>query len=87
MVGDLLADHDRGGVEVAVGDAGKHRTVGDPQALARGAVTAVGASRAPRLPIRFSEAEIAAERPPPRHDERGAAIRAALAGGADWPDP
>jgi crotonobetainyl-CoA:carnitine CoA-transferase CaiB-like acyl-CoA transferase len=59
----------------------------EPQALARGAVTTVGASRTPRLPIRFSEAKIAADRPPPRHDEHGAAIRAALAGGADWPDP
>ncbi len=59
----------------------------EPQAVARGAVTEVGGSRAPRLPIRFSEAEIAADRPPPRRDEHGAAIRAALDGGAGWPPP
>jgi crotonobetainyl-CoA:carnitine CoA-transferase CaiB-like acyl-CoA transferase len=58
----------------------------EQQALARGAVTTVGGSRTPRLPIRFSDTEIAADRPPPRPDEHGAAIRAALAGGADWPE-
>ena len=58
----------------------------EPQAVARGAAQRIGASVAPRLPIRFSEAEIAADRPPPRPDEHGDAIRAALAAGADWPE-
>ena len=57
----------------------------EPQAAARGMVQEAGGSRAPRLPIRFSAAEATADRPPPRRDEHGLAIRTALAGGADWP--
>ncbi len=57
----------------------------EPQAKARGAVTEIGNSRAPRLPIRFSDAEIAADRPPPRRDEHGDDIRHALGQGVAWP--
>lgn len=57
----------------------------EPQARARGIAQAVGGSVSPRLPIRFSDAETAAELPPPRLDEHGDAIRAALAAGAGWP--
>jgi crotonobetainyl-CoA:carnitine CoA-transferase CaiB-like acyl-CoA transferase len=57
----------------------------EPQALARGMIQETGGSRSPRLPIRFSDAEAAADLPPPRLDEHGPAIRAALAAGADWP--
>jgi hypothetical protein len=35
--------------------------------------------------MRFSDAAVAADLPPPRRDEHGAAIRAALAAGAAWP--
>lgn len=59
----------------------------DPQAQARGMVQDVGGSRAPRSPMRFSDAALAADRPPPRLDADGAAIRAALATGARWPAP
>ena len=58
----------------------------EPQALARGAVQEIGGSRAPRSPMRFSDAAIAAELPPPGLDEHGPAIRAALDAGADWPE-
>jgi crotonobetainyl-CoA:carnitine CoA-transferase CaiB-like acyl-CoA transferase len=58
----------------------------DPQALHRGMIQEIGGSRAPRSPMRFSEAELAAERPPPLRDGDGAAIRAALAAGRGWPD-
>jgi crotonobetainyl-CoA:carnitine CoA-transferase CaiB-like acyl-CoA transferase len=58
----------------------------EPQAVARGMVRETGGSRAPRLPVRFSEAATTADRPPPRKDEHGGAIRAALAAGADWPE-
>jgi crotonobetainyl-CoA:carnitine CoA-transferase CaiB-like acyl-CoA transferase len=57
----------------------------DPQAEHRGMVQALGVSRAPRSPMRFSDAALAAERPPPALDADGAAIRAALATGAAWP--
>ena len=57
----------------------------DPQAEARGLVQDIGGSRAPRSPLRFSEAELAADRPPPGLDQDGAAIRAAMEGAADWP--
>jgi crotonobetainyl-CoA:carnitine CoA-transferase CaiB-like acyl-CoA transferase len=57
----------------------------EPQATARAMIQEVGGSRSARLPIRFSDAEIAADRPPPRLDEHGPGIRAALADGADWP--
>jgi crotonobetainyl-CoA:carnitine CoA-transferase CaiB-like acyl-CoA transferase len=57
----------------------------EPQAVARGAVLELGVSRAPRSPMRFSDAGLAADLPPPRLDEHGTAIRAALAAGADWP--
>jgi crotonobetainyl-CoA:carnitine CoA-transferase CaiB-like acyl-CoA transferase len=57
----------------------------EPQAVARGAVLEVGGSRAPRSPMRFSGAELAAELPPPRLDEHGSAIRAALTAGNRWP--
>ena len=52
----------------------------------RAAWCRISAARAaPRSPMRFSDAELARDRPPPRLDEHGAAIRAALADGADWP--
>jgi crotonobetainyl-CoA:carnitine CoA-transferase CaiB-like acyl-CoA transferase len=57
----------------------------EPQAVARGAVWDIAGSRAPASPMRFSDAELARDRPPPRLDEHGPAIRAALAAGADWP--
>jgi crotonobetainyl-CoA:carnitine CoA-transferase CaiB-like acyl-CoA transferase len=83
---EVLAAMHAGGVP-----AGPINTVAEafaePQAVARGAVTEIGGSRAPRLPIRFSDAEVAADRAPPRRDEHGAAIRAALAEGARWPGP
>jgi len=55
----------------------------EPQAVARGAVTGLGV----RSPMRFSEAEVGVAAGPPRLDADGAAIRAALAGGAGWPSP
>lgn len=58
----------------------------EPQALARGAVHEIGGSRAPRSPIRLSDAAVGADRPPPRLDQHGRAIRAALATGAGWPE-
>jgi crotonobetainyl-CoA:carnitine CoA-transferase CaiB-like acyl-CoA transferase len=57
----------------------------EPQAAARGAVLEIGGSRGPRSPMRFSDAELAADLPPPRLDEHGPAIRAALARGDQWP--
>lgn len=57
----------------------------EPQAEARGAVQDLGGSRSPRSPLRFSDASSAADRPPPRLDEHGPAIRAALAAGVGWP--
>ncbi len=57
----------------------------EPQAVARGMVQETAGSRSPRLPVRFSDAETAADLPPPRLDEHGPAIRAALASGASWP--
>lgn len=81
---EVLAALHAGGVP-----AGAINTVAEafaePQAVARGMVQEVGGSRSAPLPVRFSAAEVAADRPPPRLDEHGAAIRAALAGGADWP--
>jgi crotonobetainyl-CoA:carnitine CoA-transferase CaiB-like acyl-CoA transferase len=81
---EVLAALEAGGVP-----AGPINTVAEafaePQALARGAVLEVGGSRAPRSPMRFSGAGLAADRPPPRLDEHGPAIRAALAAGAGWP--
>jgi crotonobetainyl-CoA:carnitine CoA-transferase CaiB-like acyl-CoA transferase len=81
---DVLAAMEAGGVP-----AGPINTVAEafaePQAVARGAVQATGGSRSPRSPMRFSDAALAAELPPPRRDEHGAAIRAALAAGAAWP--
>jgi crotonobetainyl-CoA:carnitine CoA-transferase CaiB-like acyl-CoA transferase len=81
---EVLAALHAGGVP-----AGAINTVAEafaePQAIARGMVQEVDGSRGPRLPIRFSAAEAAAGRPPPRLDEHGAAVRAALAAGAEWP--
>lgn len=57
----------------------------DPQAIHRGAAQTIGGSTAPRPPMRFSAADLAADRPPPRLDEHGDAIRAALAAGDGWP--
>ena len=57
----------------------------EPQAIARGSVQDIGRSRAPRAPMRFSDAKLAADRPPPRLDEHGPAIRAALDADAGWP--
>jgi crotonobetainyl-CoA:carnitine CoA-transferase CaiB-like acyl-CoA transferase len=81
---DALAALEAGGVP-----AGPINTVAEafaePQAAARGAVLEVGGSRSPRSPMRFSDAELAARLPPPRLDEHGPAIRAALAAGDRWP--
>ncbi|MFO1141006.1 MAG: CoA transferase [Amaricoccus sp.] len=81
---DALAALAAGGIP-----AGPINTVAEafaePQALARGTVQEIGGSRAPRSPMRFSDAAIAADLPPPGLDEHGAAIRAALDAGADWP--
>jgi crotonobetainyl-CoA:carnitine CoA-transferase CaiB-like acyl-CoA transferase len=81
---DVLAAMEAGGVP-----AGPINTVAEafaePQAVARGSVQAAGGSRSPRSPMRFSDAAVAADLPPPRRDEHGAAIRAALAAGAAWP--
>ncbi len=57
----------------------------EPQAVARDIVQDIGGSRAPRAPMRFSDAELATDRPPPRLDEHGPAIRAALDADAGWP--
>jgi crotonobetainyl-CoA:carnitine CoA-transferase CaiB-like acyl-CoA transferase len=96
LIGDLaacLATRPRAGVLAAMAaagvPAGPINTVAEafdePQAQARGMVQEIGVSRAPRSPMRFSEATLAADRPPPRLDEHGPAIRAALAAGAGWP--
>ena len=58
----------------------------EPQAEARGMARAIGESRSPRSPMRFSDAELASDRPPPRLDQHGREIRAALAAGAGWPE-
>lgn len=83
---EVLAAMENGGVPV-----GPINTVaeafGEAQAVARGMVQEIGGSRGPRSPLRFSDAEIAADRPPPRPDEHGEAIREALDAGAEWPDP
>jgi crotonobetainyl-CoA:carnitine CoA-transferase CaiB-like acyl-CoA transferase len=83
---EVLAAMEKGGVP-----AGPINTVaeafGEAQAVARGMVQEIGGSRGPRSPLRFSDAEIAADRPPPRPDEHGEAIREALDAGAEWPDP
>jgi crotonobetainyl-CoA:carnitine CoA-transferase CaiB-like acyl-CoA transferase len=82
--GDVLAAMEAAGVP-----AGPINTVGEafaePQAAARGAVQEIGGSRSPRSPMRFSDAALAADLPPPRRDEHGPAIRAALAAGQPWP--
>jgi crotonobetainyl-CoA:carnitine CoA-transferase CaiB-like acyl-CoA transferase len=57
----------------------------DPQAAHRGMVQEIGGSRSPRSPMRFSDADLAVDRPPPTPDADGPAIRAALAAGVDWP--
>ncbi len=81
---EVVAAMDAGGVP-----AGPINTVAEafaePQALARGLVQDIAGSVSPRSPLRFSEAETAAELPPPRLDEHGPRIRAALASGTDWP--
>ena len=78
---EVLAAAEAGGVP-----AGPINTVAEalaePQAAARGAVTAFGV----RSPIRFSGAEIGVEAGPPRLDADGGAIRAALAAGEGWPE-
>ena len=83
--------------EVLAAMDGGRRPGGADQQRRRGLRRAAGASRAGMVqeigglaqrrgsPIRFSAAELAADRPPPRLDEHGAAIRAALAEGAGWP--
>lgn len=78
------------GVMAAAGvPAGPINTVAEafaePQAVARGIAREIGGSCSPRSPMRFSAAETAEDRAPPRLDEHGAEIRAALAAGADWP--
>jgi crotonobetainyl-CoA:carnitine CoA-transferase CaiB-like acyl-CoA transferase len=81
---DLLA-----GLEAAGVPAGPINTVAeafaDPQAEARGMTLALDGSRAPRSPMRFSAADATPRRPPPRLDQDGAAIRAALATDEGWP--
>jgi crotonobetainyl-CoA:carnitine CoA-transferase CaiB-like acyl-CoA transferase len=79
---EVLAAMAAGGVP-----AGPINTVAEAfaesQALAREMVQEIGGSRAPRLPVRFSDAEAAHDLPPPRRDEHGDAIRAAMAGPRD----
>jgi crotonobetainyl-CoA:carnitine CoA-transferase CaiB-like acyl-CoA transferase len=58
----------------------------EPQAVARGMARSIDGSPSPRSPMRFSAAELASDRPPPRLDEHGPEIRAALASGAAWPE-
>jgi crotonobetainyl-CoA:carnitine CoA-transferase CaiB-like acyl-CoA transferase len=83
---EVLAALEAGGVP-----AGPINTVAEafaePQARARDALLAIGGSRGPRSPMRFSDAGLAADLPPPRLDEHGGTIRAALAAGTDWPPP
>jgi crotonobetainyl-CoA:carnitine CoA-transferase CaiB-like acyl-CoA transferase len=97
LVGDLaarLAGMPRAAVLAAMQTAGVPagpiNTVAeafdDPQAQARGMVQTIDGSRAPRSPMRFSDATLAADRPPPRLDAHGPAIRAAIGGGAGWPE-
>ena len=82
---EALARIERAGVP-----AGPINTVAEafaaPQAIHRRMVAETAGSRAPRLPVRFSAAETTAGRPPPRLDADGAAIRAAFAAGAGWPE-
>ena len=82
---EVLAAMDAAGVP-----AGPINTVAEafaePQAVARGVVQEIGVSRAPRSPMRFSEAELAGGVAPPRLDEHGAGIRAALEAGEEWPE-
>lgn len=82
---DILAALEAAGVP-----AGPINTVAeafaDPQAEARGMVLELDGSRAPRSPMRFSDAALASDLPPPRRDADGSAIRAALASGAIWPE-
>ena len=82
---EVLAAMDAAGVP-----AGPINTVAEafaePQAVARGVVQEVGVSRAPRSPMRFSEAELAGGVAPPRLDEHGGEIRAALEAGREWPE-
>jgi crotonobetainyl-CoA:carnitine CoA-transferase CaiB-like acyl-CoA transferase len=81
---EVLAAMDAAGVP-----AGQINTVAEafaePQAVAREMVQDIAGSRSPRSPLRFSDADLARDLPPPRLDEHGVAIRAALADGADWP--
>jgi crotonobetainyl-CoA:carnitine CoA-transferase CaiB-like acyl-CoA transferase len=83
---EVLAAMEKAGVP-----AGPINTVaeafGDPQAVHRGMVQEMPGSRAPRSPMRFSDAALATDRGPPRLDADGPAIRAALAAGRDWPEP
>jgi crotonobetainyl-CoA:carnitine CoA-transferase CaiB-like acyl-CoA transferase len=83
---EVLAAMDAGGVP-----AGPINTVAEafaePQAVARGAVQEIAGARSTRSPMRFSAAEVGTVLPPPRLDEHGRAIRAALAAGARWPEP
>jgi crotonobetainyl-CoA:carnitine CoA-transferase CaiB-like acyl-CoA transferase len=76
-------------METAGVPAGSINTVAEafaePQAVHRGMTQRIGESVAPRSPMRFSAAGLATDRPPPDHDAHGAAIRAALAAGVDWP--
>ena len=76
-------------LEAAHVPAGPINTVAEAfanrQAVARGMVQEVAGSRTPRSPMRFSDAGIAAGMAPPRLDEHGDAIRAALDAGAAWP--
>ena len=88
-IGEMRRAEVLSAMEAAGVPAGPINTVAEafaePQALARGIARDIGGSRSPRPPMRFSEAELAADRPPPRLDEHGAEIRAALAAGKDWP--
>ncbi|MDJ1009367.1 MAG: CoA transferase [Paracoccaceae bacterium] len=57
----------------------------DPQVIARGMEISPGGVPGVRTPLAFSQAELDLERPSPRRDEHGAAIRAALArGDSPW---
>jgi crotonobetainyl-CoA:carnitine CoA-transferase CaiB-like acyl-CoA transferase len=93
LISARLATLPRAGIlaamETAGVPAGPINTVAeafdDPQARHRGMIAETPGSRAPRSPMRFSDAELTTDRPPPRLDADGAAIRAALAEGGGWP--
>jgi crotonobetainyl-CoA:carnitine CoA-transferase CaiB-like acyl-CoA transferase len=70
---------------------GIDEVIGDPQVQHLGIIVPVqnahGAARSVRPPVQFASGRFNSVRAAPLLDEDGAAIRAALAGGARWPEP